>query len=203
MTEQEWVECEDPEVMERFVRARSSKRKARLYYCACCRHIWELMTDERSRNGVLIAEAFADGNVSADELAIAHQHADEAAGIHTYDVFNMASLTTEQEVSLNGYVALTAHNHANGHLYSYCDLLLCIFGPLPFRLVTLDPAWLTPTVQQLAAVIYEERQFGKMPLLGDALEEAGCDNADVLQHCRSGGEHVRGCWVVDRVLGKE
>ncbi len=68
---------------------------------------------------------------------------------------------------------------------------------------SLNPHWLTPTVQQLAAVIYEERQFDKMPVMGDALKEAGCDNGDVLQHCRSGGEHVRGCWVVDKVLGKE
>ncbi len=72
-----------------------------------------------------------------------------------------------------------------------------------FRPITLDPSWLTPTVKQLATVIYEERQFGKMSLLGDALEEAGCDNEDVLKHCRGRGEHARGCWVVDKVLGKE
>src|SRR6185295_8434857 len=83
-----------------------------------------------------------------------------------------------------------------------CILLRDIFGN-PFRPVTLNPAWLTPTVQQLAALIYEERQFDKMPLLGDALEEAGCSNEEVLQHCRGGGEHCRGCWVVDKVLGKE
>ncbi len=74
---------------------------------------------------------------------------------------------------------------------------------VPPEAITLAPAWLTPTVQQFAAVIYEEREFDKLLLLGDALEEAGCDNADVLQHGRSGGEHVRGCWVVDKVLGKE
>ncbi len=82
------------------------------------------------------------------------------------------------------------------------ELFRDLFGN-PFRPITLNPTWLTPTVKQLAALIYEERQFDKMPLLGDALEEAGCDLEEVLQHCRGGGEHVRGCWVVDKVLGKE
>jgi hypothetical protein len=87
-------------------------------------------------------------------------------------------------------------------LHYQSTLLRDIFGN-PFRPVTFNPHWLTATVQRLASLIYEERQFDKMPLLGDALEEAGCDNADVLQHCRAGGEHVRGCWVVDKMLGKE
>jgi hypothetical protein len=73
----------------------------------------------------------------------------------------------------------------------------------PFRTVNLNPNWLTATVQHLAALIYDQRQFDKMPLLGDALEDAGCDNQEVLQHCRRDGEHVRGCWVVDLVLAKE
>jgi hypothetical protein len=72
----------------------------------------------------------------------------------------------------------------------------------PFRSVTFDPGWTTGTVVRLAASMYEDRDFTAMPILGDALEDAGCDNADILAHCR-GGEHVRGCWVVDRLLGKE
>ena len=65
-----------------------------------------------------------------------------------------------------------------------------------------DPNWLTPTVQSIAAAIYEDRTFDRLPILADALEEAGCTNADVLLHCRRPGEHVRGCWVVDLVLGE-
>lgn len=67
----------------------------------------------------------------------------------------------------------------------------------------LDARWLTPTVLALAEAIYEDRAFDRMPVLADALEEAGCDNADILAHCRVDGVHVRGCWVVDLVLGKE
>ena len=81
-------------------------------------------------------------------------------------------------------------------------LLRDIFGN-PFRPVAADPKWLTSAVVGLAQAIYEERAFDRMPILADALEEAGCDNADVLNHCRQPGEHVRGCWVVDLVLGKE
>jgi hypothetical protein len=72
----------------------------------------------------------------------------------------------------------------------------------PFRPVILNPAWQTTNVTAIAQAIYDERVFERMPILGDALEDAGCDNADILNHCRQPGEHVRGCWVVDLILGK-
>ena len=80
-------------------------------------------------------------------------------------------------------------------------LIRDIFGN-PFRPVALDPAWLTSDVLLLARGIYEERAFDRMPILADALQDAGCDSADVLAHCRGDGPHVRGCWVVDLLLGK-
>jgi hypothetical protein len=82
-------------------------------------------------------------------------------------------------------------------------LLRDIFGN-PFRPVAFDPAWRTDTAVSLAKGMYESRDFGAMPILADALQDAGCDSADILDHCRdAGGPHVRGCWVVDLVLGKE
>ena len=77
---------------------------------------------------------------------------------------------------------------------------LCIFNP--FRPAVFDPAWRTEHTVGLAARMYEDREFAAMPILADALEEAGCDNADVLSHCREPGPHARGCCVVDGVLGK-
>jgi hypothetical protein len=77
-----------------------------------------------------------------------------------------------------------------------------IFGN-PFRPVTLGQFRLTPTAKQLAEAIYNERAFDRMPILADALEEAGCTNADILAHCRQPGPHARGCWVIDALLGKE
>ena len=76
-----------------------------------------------------------------------------------------------------------------------------IFGN-PFRPVAFDPEWRTETVVGIARDIYEDRAFERVPILADAIEEAGCDNADILSHCREPGVHVRGCWVVDLLLGK-
>jgi hypothetical protein len=90
------------------------------------------------------------------------------------------------------------------------DFLHDLFGPLPFRPVPFALAWLTPTVRNLAQAAYDNRTLpagtldsARLSVLADALEEAGCDNADILTHCRQPGEHVRGCWAVDLILGKE
>jgi hypothetical protein len=85
---------------------------------------------------------------------------------------------------------------------SQADLVRDIFGN-PFRPVSFSPAWRTGTAISLARPMYESREFGAMPILADALQDAGCDSEDVLNHCRGPGPHVRGCWVVDLGLGKE
>ena len=72
-----------------------------------------------------------------------------------------------------------------------------------FRPVTLDPAWLTSTVTALAGQVSESRDFTAMRILADALQDAGCDSDDILNHCRRPGSHVRECWVVDLLLGEE
>ncbi len=83
-----------------------------------------------------------------------------------------------------------------------CGMLREVFGN-PFRPASLDPRWLTPTVVDLARAIYEDRVFERLPILADALMDAGCDNEAILQHCRGPGPHVRGCWVVDAILGRK
>ena len=95
---------------------------------------------------------------------------------------------------------------AEQHRRSQCRAVRDIY-PNPFRQPPrLDAsclAWNSGTVSKLATAIYDERAFGRMPILADALEDAGCADADILGHCRGGGEHVRGCWVVDLLLGKD
>lgn len=81
-------------------------------------------------------------------------------------------------------------------------LIKDVFGN-PFRPVTVDPLWQTATVVALAQAIYDERAFDRLPILADALEDAGCTNAAILAHCRGPDLHVRGCWVLDLLLGKE
>jgi hypothetical protein len=75
----------------------------------------------------------------------------------------------------------------------------------PFHARAADHAWLAwndGTLPKLAQVIYDERRFDSLPIIADALEEAGCTHAAILAHCRGPGPHVRGCWVVDLLLGK-
>jgi hypothetical protein len=84
----------------------------------------------------------------------------------------------------------------------HCDLLRDFFGN-PFRPLSLDQSSLTPAVVSLAQTIYDDRTFDRMPELVAALESAGCNDANILDHCRSVGPHVRGCWVVDLILGKK
>ncbi len=88
---------------------------------------------------------------------------------------------------------------------SQAELLREILGN-PFHPYTINPfllAWNDGVIRKLAQTIYDEPAFDTMPILADALEEAGCDNADILNHLRGPGPHVRGCWVVDLLLGKE
>ena len=84
-------------------------------------------------------------------------------------------------------------------------MLRDICGPLPFRSIAVPRSivdWHGQTVVRLATGVHESRCFDRLPILADALEDAGCDNADILAHCRGPGPHVRGCWVVDLILGK-
>jgi hypothetical protein len=81
------------------------------------------------------------------------------------------------------------------------DLLRCIFGN-PFQPATFDPAWRTPAAVALGRSIYDERRFADLPILADALEEAGCSEVDIVSHCRAPRPHARGCWIVDLLLGK-
>jgi hypothetical protein len=98
---------------------------------------------------------------------------------------------------------LRFHQEWKARQAAHADWLRDIFGN-PFRTVTIDPGWLAfadNAVPRIARAIYEERAFVRMPILGDALEEAGCNERALLDHCRQGGEHVRGCWLIDDLLG--
>jgi hypothetical protein len=86
-------------------------------------------------------------------------------------------------------------------LTAQAELLRCVFGD-PFVYTVPEPRWRTSDVLGLARAIYAGRGFDRLPILADALEEAGCDDADVLFHCRRHREHARGCWVIDLLLDK-
>jgi hypothetical protein len=237
MTEAEWQVCKDAQTMQNCLREefgslrrKNSRRKLRLFGCACCRDQWEVMTDPRSRAAVEFVEKLADGQVDTagiNKIAIQAQQVladmqfDPAYRHCLTDTFHtrcaplraaqVASFLPQQQVDW-----CSAADHAlRMHVYEYgekkhqwlarlrvlADSLRDIFGN-PFRPVTFAKSWRTEHTIGLAARMYEDRDFAAVPILADALEEAGCDNADILTHCREPGVHVRGCWVVDLVLGK-
>jgi hypothetical protein len=223
MTEGDWLACDDPDVMLEFLRGKASDRKVRLFAVACCRRIWHLLIDERSKNAVLVVERDAD-QARPEEVAEAFHESQCAfrACEYTSDRHADAAWTacqlaepSEDRLEKAARVALLAANAAgypNDSSYSTdrdrieveyrhrCHLLRGIFGN-PFRPASIDPAWLSPNIVALAQVIYDKRAFNRMPELADVLEAAGCHDADILGHCRQAGPHVRGCWVVDAVLG--
>ena len=115
----------------------------------------------------------------------------------------MAHYTLRAKASDAAHLGILGANRRQEHWPVV--LLHDIFGPLPFRPAAIDPAvlaWNGATVKRLAETVYEERASNRLPILADVLEDAGCTDPDILDHCRSGGPHVRGCWVVDLVLSK-
>ena len=226
MTEAEWLAATDPEPMLQFVRDKTSDRKLRLFGVACCRRVARWMTDKRSLHAVDISEQFADRIVGKKRLSAARRDAylasrdpdgsspvdrDHTGTSHAAIVaLNISSRPLNEGGDLLWTAScarsLVAHavNDDAGGVERQCQvaLLYDIFGN-PFRPVAFDPSWRTSTVAALAEQMYESRDFSPMPVLADALQDAGCDNEDILAHCRGAGPHVRGCWVVDLILGKK
>jgi hypothetical protein len=206
MTEAEWLACENPHGMRDYV-ATSSSRKMRLFVCVCCRRIHCALT-ERGIAAIDLAERFADGDASHDELLTIRQSYVRSSDFGSSAASGLAvrlAVTFWQEqpacLSASNWSAV-ATGEALDEWKAHAALLREIIGN-PFRPVTFSPSWRTDTAVALARQIYESRDFSAMPILADALQDAGCDNADILDHCRGDGPHVRGCWVVDLVLGKE
>lgn len=213
MTEQQWLNnLDDAQHMLTFLRdttkvarTRSGKRKLRLFACGCGRSVWPLLNHPQHRKVVEVVEQLADGQVSTDALASAGGTIDGTLGSGAALVDTIADPQAFQAAFLITTMSMPVADLASGgkswdHILS--DLLRDIFGN-PFRVVSTDPTWLTSTVVSLATAIYDERAFDRMPILADALDHAGCDSTDLLHHLRQPSDHVRGCWALDLVVGKE
>ena len=209
MTEAEWLTGANPELMLPLVRGRASGRKLRLFACACCRRVWHLLKFDRSRQAVEVAERFADDLADETEREAARRSSNigKTAGLGGTTTFP-ASRAAHTCTVEKPWVAATEASHRAAtadnlkrERREQARLLRCVAGN-PFRAVTPDPGWFTSTVLALAGGIYEDRAFDRLPILADALQDAGCENEDVLNHCRQPGDHARGCWVVDALLRK-
>jgi hypothetical protein len=204
----EWLSCRDPYAMLNCVEDKFSDRKYRLFACGCLRLVEGEGTTGEPFLG--LAERVADGKVTAEESEQArelgthfwHQNYAAWALVPTawQGVVQIRSVTAD---NLRRRLSKTERRKHRAHESPEQVLLFrCVFGN-PFRPVTFAPTWLTSTVVTLASQMYESREFGPMPILADALQDAGCDDEDVLGHCReTKTRHVRGCWVVDSILGK-
>jgi hypothetical protein len=200
------------------------ERKVRLYACGWSRHFWREIPDERLRNALDITEQYADGLAGAKAFRKARRQAGAAyltamasEGQDAWRTKVAASVL--DSMSLRFLPGWNPHKDGERSIRSpegerlsqelsryQCGLLRDLFGPLCFRSISIDSrvlAWKECTVVKLAQAIYDERSFNLLPILADALEDAGCHDADILSHCRQAGGHVRGCWLVDLILDKK
>jgi hypothetical protein len=218
MTEEEWRTSTEPEAM--FTQLGRLKMRAarpwRLFACACCRRIWERIPP-KSRKAVEVAEAFAEGKATDAERARAmlaaglshHPAAAAARQTATPTRYIVADTRSARDSAARAVAQMFRRNDEYLQAFvaecaAQAELVREVFGN-PFRQVAVDPAWLAAggrAVSRLAEAILEERAFERMPVLGDALEEAGCADAEMLAHCRGPGPHVLGCWLLDWVLGR-
>jgi hypothetical protein len=215
VNEAEWNACTDPDALLGFLRERISRRKVRLFAVACCRRIWHLLEDDRSRHAVLTSERYADGLVRRKELAESRKGALAIVADSVGTPAAFAATSAARPVVAPAWVALLARHAVAGgegvprgpdkERTAQAVILRDVIGN-PFRPAPAVPATLLTRnggcLVSLAQSLYEERRFEDLPVLADALEEAGCTDPDILSHLRGPGPHVRGCWVLDILLGK-
>lgn len=229
MTETEWRTGTDPVPMLRAARGKKV-RKCRLVAVAWVRSLGPLLPHESSRRAADAAELFADGRTAPEELA---RRADDAYGAYaalrdahgTYDWRTVAAFVALMSAwnpdhsgpvdTLQRTARALADARTRNRLRAasalpvlagsapHAAVVRDVFAN-PFRPATFSPSWATDTARTLARQMYDAREFSAMPILADALQDAGCDNTDLLDHCRDTSlAHVRGCWAVDLVLGRE
>lgn len=202
MTESQWQTTTDPTPLFHLVSETASDRKLRLFHCSIRLWSWNFIPDS-CKVAIEASEQFADGIVSREALSAALRRAVTEAS--TFPVGRQRSLASQAlwavELTLQPYPVAGFWSDEEEESAA-CNLHRCIFGN-PFRSVAFVLDWRTSTVVAIARSMYDSRDFSAMPILADALQDAGCENEDILNHCHSSGPHVRGCWVVDRILGKE
>jgi hypothetical protein len=236
MTEAEWLACAEMVPLWEYLEYRNlerNHRKVRLFACACCRRAWPLLTDPRSRDAVEAAEGYVDQRITPEELSahseaawkavnaarrVAQRRAAEAVVDATgpgeptpCGVSFMVSKAIARNAAAGRFSESQLETRAEWHQEQkvHAALTRDIFGN-PFRPVSIDLTWLTPTVTNLAAAADEERMLpsgeldpARLAVLADVLEDAGCAERAILDHLRSPGPHARGCYAVDLILSKE
>ena len=227
MIEAEWAGCTDPDQMLAFLRdtGKASERRLRLFAVSCCRLLLRrVRVNSWDVHAVDVAERFADGKASFTELeaAAAGTTSDWTAAFACHEAASPEGGTDAAEYAADN-AAWEAGSHAafvvgeaegspsftagrDAERAAQAALLRDIFGPLPFRPVTVQGhvlAWSDRLVVRLAQGIYDEKRWGDMGVLADALLDAGCNDDEIIDHFREQGSvHHRGCWCLDLLLKK-
>jgi len=191
MTEEEWLKSNDPAEMLTILRGTGNNRRLLLLATTMLDRNNRVTGKDLQRQ--LIVERYADGQASLTHVRRLWGR-NTVGGTWPERPFEWAeALVTGEGGAYEPHVLEATALRA----------IREIFGN-PFRPVTIDPAWLTSDVRLLATGIYNDRAFDRMPILADALQDAGCDNDDILNHLRDAtAVHVRGCWALDLILSKE
>jgi hypothetical protein len=213
MIERQWLACTDPDLMMNLWQGKTTERKLRLFACACARQVWHLLEEDSAARAVLPAEQIAEGLVPAREAPVLRPIR-TAVGVREDSARAAARCVVAQACARKPDAELAALNAAAAAQFAaphgerkaawqtarrrQCDLIrdLC---PDPARPIVVDRSWLTWSdglVAKLAQDIRAGQRLAEVPVLGDALEEAGCSDEALLAHCR-GPLHVRGCWLLD------
>jgi hypothetical protein len=192
MTEDAWLTLTRPCRLLTHVAPVATERKLRLLAVAC--HRWSFpFAGEESEAVLRAVERVADGIETSGDVAVLDS-------LRDWDRRSWNRVVREAITAVGICDELPRHRSNLDERVAQCDLIRDIFGN-SFRSAILDPAVQTSTVLALARQMYDTRDFSAMPILADALQDAGCDHDDILGHCRGSGPHVRGCWVVDLLLG--
>ena len=225
MTEAEWLACTDPTAMLEFLRGKASERKLRLFAAAGFARLVGLLPDPRQRRGIEVLEQLAEGDATPSarrsvttQVRQAIPRNDWGADPLPTDDPHYVALMLYREFCSSSPARHAVHATAGladaaGEQRQQARLMGCIFGN-PFRpSLPLPPAvlnWSDSTLRRIAQSIYEERRLpvgtldnSRLAILADALLDAGCEDEALMQHCREPGPHVRGCWAVDLILGRE
>jgi hypothetical protein len=217
VTEAEWLVCNSPVAILTFLRRRVPERKVRLFAAACCRRIWDRLPHPCNRDLVAAIEDHPDGNFHDPELyaAIVASSARErecqdhpAYWVVKYLGRGFYKMTAEESAAavVVKVMCLATDKRKKGVEAGLQAALLRDIVGNPFRPPPLIGdavrAWNDRFIPKLAQAMYDDRRFDDLPILADALEVAGCTDAELLTHLRSPGPHVRGCFAVDLLLGK-
>jgi hypothetical protein len=217
LDESAWLACGCTRRLRAFLNdspRRPSARKWRLFACACLRRLTCLLPNKRWRELIDLGERYADRTVARRQLSLALR----ALGRPQAQAPQGGAAGVARRRALAVMLAARACALPDNHVWRAADALDEVQPPgptdwrpalfrdivgNPFRWPAVDPAWLTwsgGAVPRLAGAIYEEQRWQDMPVLADALEDAGCTEDALLSHCRAEGAHARGCWLLDLVL---